>query len=357
VQSPEVKQLRLRRLQREVAEVPAWNGTLLPKADADIWLAAAFADYEKTYAREKAYRRRGGEKGMSEEDADRIAVELYGYRSNYLAAARAVGDVPLAKTRSELTRDEWYRIASGKGVLVLHALRKQLGDVLFDKVMQSFGRRHAGQVVSTAQFRAHVEKVAGKSLAQFFANLDQCAAGKETGGTYAVFSFLAELEKTLIVYGTGDEIAANRETAEALQKAIIVSGPNYTMPIKSDKEVTDDELKSHHLLLIGRPDCNRIVERCTTGLPITFGSRSFVVRGQSYAHARSAVVAAAENPYNARYSAVVLAGLSAEATLGVPALLMRRDQPAGQVLLLAHGAEPRALVVPGQQPVREAKNR
>ncbi|HEV3002882.1 MAG TPA: C45 family autoproteolytic acyltransferase/hydrolase, partial [Pirellulales bacterium] len=35
---------------------PAWHGTLLPANDADTWLAAAFADFERIVSREKALR-------------------------------------------------------------------------------------------------------------------------------------------------------------------------------------------------------------------------------------------------------------------------------------------------------------
>ena len=37
---------------------PAWHGTLLPKTDADVWLATAFADYERIVALENAFRKR-----------------------------------------------------------------------------------------------------------------------------------------------------------------------------------------------------------------------------------------------------------------------------------------------------------
>ena len=70
--------------------------------------------------------------------------------------------------------------------------------------------------------------------------------------------------------------------------------------------------------LIGWPDSNTLVERFRKNLHITFGSRSFVVRGKTYAHPGSAVVAAAENPLNRRLSLVVLAGLSSEATVFAP---------------------------------------
>ncbi|MBI3411979.1 MAG: hypothetical protein HY040_26920 [Planctomycetes bacterium] len=38
---------------RNLLNVPAWHGTILPESDADIWLATAFADYERIVAREK----------------------------------------------------------------------------------------------------------------------------------------------------------------------------------------------------------------------------------------------------------------------------------------------------------------
>src|SRR5262249_53227991 len=44
---------------------------------------------------------------------------------------------------------------------------------------------------------------------------------KANGGVFTVSSFGMELEKTLIVYGTADELATNREAAEALQRAIV----------------------------------------------------------------------------------------------------------------------------------------
>ena len=84
----------------------------------------------------------------------------------------------------------------------------------------------------------------------------------------------------------------NREAAEALQRAIVQKWSNVTVPIKSDKDVTDADLRTHHLLLIGRPDSNAVLERMKDALPLTFGSRSFTVGQESYAHANSAVLAA-----------------------------------------------------------------
>jgi hypothetical protein len=168
------------------------------------------------------------------------------------------------------------------------------------------------------------------------------------GGTFSIGSFHSEQEQTLIVYGTADEVPTNREAAKALQKAIRESWQNITIPIKSDKEVSDSDLKSHHLLLIGRPDSNALVERFSKNLPIPFGSRSFVVRGKTYAHPGSAVVVAADNPVNPRFSMVVLAGLSAEATVFAPAKFAQGWQRPAEVLVLPNEGAAQALVIPHQ---------
>src|SRR5262249_38097000 len=99
---------------------------------------------------------------------------------------------------------------------------------------------------------------------------------KRQGGTFSVLSFHAELEHSLIVYGTAAQAAANRDAAEGLQRGIIERHSNYTVPIKTDREVTEEDLKTHHVLLIGRPDSNAVVNRFRAAFPITFGKRSFV---------------------------------------------------------------------------------
>jgi hypothetical protein len=442
--------------QRKVVSSPPWHGTLLPKTDADTWLAAAFADYEELVSKEQAFRQEGPDNNLGDEDREKLAMELFAYRSSYLAAARAAGDVPLAKTHADITQDGWYRMADGKGVLLLHELRRLLGDDAFAKMMDDFGREHAGKETSTAEFQAHAEK-AVKVPAGFFdywlhqPGLPELRLGKTTvvplaskkdkgdvkgyrvegrirrtvsakvaragtgageddrlpkskvevtvetasgdvskeieldgvvtpfaieiealprrvvvdryghtprgnGSPYTVLSFNAEPDQALIIYGTADETASNREAAEALQEAIRKNWTNQTVPIKSDKEATDEDLKAHHVLLIGRPDSNTLVERFRAALPVHFGSRSFVVGKETYAHEDSAVIAAAANPLNPRYSLTVVAGLGAAATLRAAPKLLDEDR-AGDVLVMTYGAKPQALVVPPREVVHEFKER
>ena len=301
----------------------AWHGTLFPATDGDIWLATAFANYERIVALENAFLKKADDGELKDADRDQIALELFRYRADYELGARAGGDVALTKIKRDMRRDDWYRIASGKGVLLLHALRGKMGATAFDALMDRFGRENAGKTVTTAAFRSAVEKETDAKMGDLFdAWLNDTGLPngvKNMSGPFATTTFYNELEQTLIVYGTGDEVATNREAAEALQQAIRAKHANYTVKIKTDRDVTEADLKKNHLLLIGRPDSNRLVERFQRDLPITFGSRSFVVHGDIYAHPGSAVVAAAPSPIDARYSVVVIAGLDAASTLKVAA--------------------------------------
>jgi hypothetical protein len=425
-----------RRREEERAQIskPAWHGTLLPKTDADTWLAAGFAGYERIVARYNSLKDKNegrGNKTLTSADRDRLAVELNAYRSRYLAGARAGADVPLAKTHSDVSQSDWYNVAVGKGVLVLHELRHLLGHAKFEQVMDDFGREYAGKEVTSAEFQSHVERASGTSLAAFFdywlghdglpsVRLEKVSVSakgdkgytivgeiayeagppegtvevaietahgnefktvkltglrtpfsldskdrpsrvvcdpysgtpKANGGVYTVTSWQGELEKALIVYGTVDEAANNREAAEELQKAIIQQWSNFTVPIKSDTEVTDEDVKSHHLLLIGRPDTNKVTRRFENAFPIRFGPRSFVVRDEAYAHANSGVAVAGENPLNGRYSLVAIAGMSPESTLRNAPQILHRGMAGAQVLIFPNKARAKSVVVPPAELVK-----
>jgi hypothetical protein len=413
--------------------VAAWHGTVLPQKDADTWLAVGLAHYEKIAALDNALRKRAADHKLTRADREQLALALFAHRAGYELGARARPETALDATRAELRQSDWYRVAAGKGVWLLHSLRRQMGGSEFDAMMDAFGRQHAGKPVSTEQFRAHVEKQLGPSTAAFFdawlkqtglphyqihpSNTKATADGyevtvevrrdkdgpptvvdvtvetakdevtrelrmdgasarivvptrqtplrvvldkygqaaKSNGGPFSILSFHSELEQTMIVYGTTGEKASQREAAESLQQAIRQSGYNVTLPIRSDKQISEEALKSHHLLLIGRPDTNAVVKRFAKALPIAFGSGSFAVRQEIYAHPDSAVIAAAENPANKRFSLVVLAGLSAASTQSAVPVFAGHAERAAEVMILPHGSGQRLLVVPAKDLVCEVK--
>jgi hypothetical protein len=413
--------------------VAAWHGTILPQSDADTWLAAAFADYEKVAALENALRKEASEQKLSRADREQLAVALFTFRSEYELGARARPELPLAAIRADPRQNDWYRVSAGKGVWLLHGLRRQMGSDAFDAMMDAFGRKHAGKAVSTAEFRKHVEKWVGNSRADVFdawlnrtglphyqiavpstestqsgyevtvevrrdkdgpqTTLDvtvetakdevtreirmdgtsvrivvQTAepplrvvldkygqAAKSNGGPFSILSFHDVQEQALIVYGTTGEKPSQREAAEWLQQTLRAMGWNITVPIRADTEISEEELKTHHLILIGRPDTNSLVKKFHHQLPVSFGSGSFAVREEVYAHPDSAVIAAAENPINKRYSLVVLAGLGAASTQRTVSAFASQSERPAEVQILPHRASPRLLVVPSKDLVCEVK--
>jgi hypothetical protein len=173
------------------------------------------------------------------------------------------------------------------------------------------------------------------------------------GPIWACGSFRRDLEHTLIIYGTRTEPTANRIAAEKLQQAMIDQWEHATIPILPDTQVKEENLRGHHLLLIGRPECSELITRLTSSLPVTFSSHTFTTRGQPYAHAQSAVLAASVNPIDPNYSLVSIAGLSPNATLRA-ALTLPQWSPAPIKLLIANH-KPKDLVPPAPELICDLK--
>jgi hypothetical protein len=171
------------------------------------------------------------------------------------------------------------------------------------------------------------------------------------GWVWAASSYMRDLDHTIIVYGTRVEATANRIAAEKLQQGIVDRWEHLQIPIKADTQVGDDELRGHHVLLVGRPECSELIERFAGGLPVVFGPRSFSVRGQLYANADTAVIAAGVNPLDDRYSFVCVAGLNPGATLRA-AVTLPDDSPAPLKLLPANQGS-RSIVPPAVELTRE----
>jgi hypothetical protein len=329
---------------------PAWHGTILAGADTDTWLAAGFADYERIVALESAYKKGATDGKLSPPQSDRLELMKYRHDAGrWLATLQLGRDVALDKTTAEFTQRAWYEIAAAKGIDVLAAIRKELGDDKFIAFMDGFGRSHAGKPVATAEFVEAAEKAHGKPLGQSTKDLLTSVA-KPASPSWSIDTFLHELDRTLIVVGTRKDVSAQKEAAHRLQRSIARSWPNIYVPIKADEDVTEADLKSNHILLIGRPDSNSSFAKLGGNLPVTFGATSFTVKGETYGHASTAVVSAASNPLNPRYEVVAFTGLGAEATWRLPQSLSGRHDEASNVLVLAVGSSPRALIVREAEP-------
>jgi hypothetical protein len=417
----------------EPATKPAWHGTILPAIDGDIWLASSFAEYEQMVSAERGYAAAQPSHCLCADDYDKVASSLFAARSRYFAGVRKDGDVPLSQVRPDVGTDAWFKIASGKGVLVLAELRRELGDDKFMEMMDAFGRAHAGASVSTADFAAAATKAAGRDLSGFFkywtmqaglprlgiasvraetdgnSSAEQepgwviikgtltssaalpsriemtveqgkeeltqvvaisskgefelkakapaarlivdkyCRAARANGGEAEFGAFTGDLPHTLIVYGTADDAAANLEAAEAFQKMLRTSWANVEVPIVSDAKASDGDLKTHHLILIGRPHANLVTRRMAAALPVAFGADSYSVRGDTYANCMSAVLAAGVNPMNTHLSVNVLAGNSGAATLAHAADKVGKRGHGPEVLICDASGKTTSIVTPAPE--------
>lgn len=330
----------------------AWRGTLRPKTPADKGLAAAFSEFEKVVSFANALRANAKDGKLDQAAKGLIDSALFTFQSNWWAARQRLGrDVPLSKTQPDARSLDWYPIALGQGVMLLVELRQALGAERFAEVMDEFGTAHADQEITTAQFRAFVDQRGEKEGTTVLSKwLDHDVAAKDhVGGCWSIHSFELEPERALIVFGTGERAArdaiANREIAERLQYAAARRFGNFHIPIKTDREVTDEDLKSHHLLVVGEPLTNSLLRRAAEKSPIRFGTQSFVVRGETYADHDSAVIAASENPWNPRFSVVAFAGLSARATHRIVDSLSPEEEMSPQIVLFPARRTTQRLVV------------
>ena len=407
-----------------------WRGTILPKDDGDIWLASSFADYHRIVAKERGLLALSEKECLCGPDLNRLSINTYASRVNYLGAAVAIGDSPLASIRSDDGSREWYRLASGKGVLVLSELRHHLGDEKFVAALDEFGLANAGKPVGWKQFAESVSKSSGEKLDDFFGywvtgkglptlslskvvsspsggtnghtayRIEGVLAAKdgplpsrieitveteddektqlvavETNGSFRLDSddapqrlivdkysrsartnggrfdlpyFMHDPEKTIIVVGTADDAAGQRDAGLVLQNHIRAMHINFDLPLVTDTTVTDEQLKNNHILLIGRPATNRITARFTEAFPVRFGQQSFAVDDDLYAHPKSAVMVAGTNPLNPRFSAVVIAGNSALSTYQAADKLGFNDFGV-EVKVLPHPGSPKRLVMPAPE--------
>jgi len=138
---------------------PVWSGALRPASAADLWLVAGFARLERILAEASP---------GAPDAADSLGVELAYYRAWAMQAARAGQDQPLAQTSGRMDDVIGYRLAAGKGVLFLNALRDIVGAARFDAALRAFGRQHDGQVVDSARFQAFLQRHTPRPLAPLF---------------------------------------------------------------------------------------------------------------------------------------------------------------------------------------------
>ena len=112
-----------------------WKGWILPASDADVWLTAGATEYHSV---------------AGTNDVDK---RLEAFRAQYRAAALD-GEQPLSKIAASTTSSNWHTLAEAKGVLLLDALRRSMGDDAFYALMKDFFDKNTTKTVHASDFVA-----------------------------------------------------------------------------------------------------------------------------------------------------------------------------------------------------------
>ncbi|NQT04158.1 MAG: hypothetical protein HQ580_19185 [Planctomycetes bacterium] len=115
-----------------------------------------------------------------------------------------------------------------------------------------------------------------------------------------------------LVYGTIKEAEANKATAERFNKNYLGLGAEK---IKADVDVNEADLKTKCVVLIGRPETNKVAQQFKDIFPMKFDGGKFTWQGTTYDQPTQGVAQVVENPNNAQGLMMMYAGLSPEATL------------------------------------------
>ena len=270
-----------------------WKGWILPATDADNWLTAGSAAYHEDLA------------------SDDLERELDQRRAAFRNASLAEPD---ERQRHRMTRD--------RGALLLDALRREMGDDKFLDLMTRFFAANTTKSVSTAQF---IEAAGSRERGFVEAWLQSPGLPGDLGGAAYLLSqyhgMAPAIGQTIIVYGTVLDAGANRYAAEQL-RGRLMEWFESEPPVRKDFELSEDDLRSHHVIFVGRPETNSALAHLAKGLKLDYSGAVFRIAGAQHPSEREALALAATNPLNPHRAVMVLAGNSALETVRLAQTLL-----------------------------------
>lgn len=156
---------------------------------------------------------------------------------------------------------------------------------------------------------------------------------------YAVFSnYFDDFSSSVIVYGTGRHIEANHGAALRFQTVLADQFTETFAPIRQDGEMTEEDLRSKDLLVLGGDADNSLVARVARHAGVETGKNWFRWQGKTYGEADDGLFVATSNPFNPTRMAYLFLGNSAlqvyqmtKRSTGLPSWgLWKGDQTVGR---------------------------
>lgn len=132
-----------------------WFGDMASeKSFAHLWLSEGFATYLTDYYIENKYGKDSANKRLQKERQQVIEFD----NTNNHPVVDSTSDL------MSLLNPNSYQ----KGAWVLHMLRNEVGDAVFQKILQAYYEQYKGSNADTRDFESVAEKVSGKNLKWFF---------------------------------------------------------------------------------------------------------------------------------------------------------------------------------------------
>lgn len=270
-----------------------WKGWVLPATDDDMWFVAGSTAYKRVLQSKNV------EEALDAQRATWRGLEL-------------IPDTPANHFQRE----------RAKGVLFLDSLRNKMGDAAFLKLMSDYFAANTTKTVSAQSF---LDRAGAK-----FDEIDP-----PDGPAYLTRDIWGKLASSVIVYGTVRDAGANRYAAEQMQNGFLDLYESQ-VPIYKDFEVTDDLLRNHEVVFIGRPESNSALAHWSEKLGLNYNGAAFTINGTVHASEREALILAAQNPLDATRMVLVVAGNDALSTVKA----QRADLSADEYVIFRDGDQP-----------------
>jgi len=213
-----------------------------------------------------------------------------------------IPDTPLSHLRREQTR----------GVLFLDSLRRKMGDEAFLKLMNDYFAANTTKPVTAESF---LQKAGVR-----FETVDPPA-----GPAYLTNEIWRRLSSAVIVYGTEREAGANRYAAEQMQNHFL-DHYESEVPIYKDFEASEEMLRHHDVVFVGRPEANSALDLWVGKLGLDYEGAAFKIDGKVHASEREALILAAENPLDPAHMVLVVAGNDALSTVKAQSAQLPADE-------------------------------
>jgi phospholipase B-like protein len=260
-----------------------WKGWILPASDADDWFVAGSAQYRRV---------------LQSGDVE----EALNAQRTIMRGLALIPDTPLSHLRREQTR----------GVLFLDSLRRKMGDEAFLKLMNDYFAANTTKPVTAESF---LQKAGVR-----FETVDPPA-----GPAYLTNEIWRRLSSAVIVYGTEREAGANRYAAEQMQNHFL-DHYESEVPIYKDFEASEEMLRHHDVVFVGRPEANSALDLWVGKLGLDYEGAAFKIDGKVHASEREALILAAENPLDPAHMVLVVAGNDALSTVKAQSAQLPADE-------------------------------